>query len=116
MLKKLSLAALVACLGVCVASAQAGGRQDCCDVPKTCYGEPEVKKEKKHGWDVECKDICIPRFRFPWESCCEPRCGRVRTVHVLKKKDACEVEKCYYKWHIVPACESCRPTGSCCGK
>lgn len=74
---------------------------------KTCVATPETTKVKKHCWEVECKDICIPRFRWPWESCCEPACARVKTVKVLKKKEY-ECEKCGYKWTVQSVCEPCQ--------
>lgn len=106
----------------------------CCDCPdcghKVCIAKPTTTKVSKTVYSVEKKDVCIPRFRFPWQiksgcngsncdaSCdsqggecgCAPRCGRVRTVKVLKKKKI-ECEKCGYKWEITtvestPCCDS----------
>lgn len=78
---------------------------------KVCVAEPEIVKEKKHCWNVECKDICIPHFKWPWESCCTPpKCGRVKTVKVLKKVEY-ECEKCGCKWHVTQVdccdCDRC---------
>ncbi len=77
---------------------------------KVCQAEPTTVKEKKHCWEVECKDICIPRFKWWWE-CCEtpPRCGQVKTVKVLKKKEY-ECEKCGYKWEVKTVDCDCCPT------
>lgn len=104
---------------------------------KTCIAKPVTKKVKKTVFNVEKKDICIPKFRFPWQmkkntagsagcdaSCdssngacgssecgCAPKCGRVITVKVLKKKSI-ECEKCGYEWEITTVesvpCDSCQ--------
>lgn len=73
---------------------------------KVCEPSPEVKKEKKTCYDFECKDICIPGIRWPWQPCCEPSCGKVRTVKVLKKFEY-ECEHCGTKWSIVN-CGPCK--------
>jgi hypothetical protein len=78
---------------------------------KVCQPVPGTVKEKKHCWEVECKEICIPLARLPWEPCCAaPKCGKVKTVKVLKKIDY-ECEKCGYKWEVLSA--GCAPCGSC---
>jgi hypothetical protein len=104
------LAALV--LGHAVmALARAGGIQghgcpECgCAV---CHPVQVPVKEKQHCWEVECKQICIPAVRWPWEKCCEPRCGKVKTVKVLKRVDY-ECTKCGYKWEIQAV--DCCPCG-----
>lgn len=104
---------------------------------KTCIAKPVTKKVKKTVFNVEKKDICIPKFRFPWQmkknnaatagcdsSCdssngacgksdcgCAPKCGRVITVKVLKKKSI-ECEKCGYEWEITTVesvpCDTCQ--------
>lgn len=67
---------------------------------KTCCPTPVTIKEKKHCFEVECKDVCIPAVKGPFAPCCEPPpCGRVRTVNVLKKVEY-ECERCGYKWHV----------------
>ncbi|MCA9173698.1 MAG: hypothetical protein KDB14_04355 [Planctomycetales bacterium] len=80
---------------------------------------PKVSKEevKKHCWDIDCKKVCVPRVTFPWQicktqACCgcgdpkckggcpQPaRCGRVRTIHVLKKIEY-KCEHCKYTWEV----------------
>lgn len=125
--------------------AAAYAEDGCCSCPecgaKVCVAKPVTKSVKKTVYSVEKKDICIPRFRFPWQmkkgcggacdangcdsSCdsagcgngcndcgCPPKCGRVKTVKVLKKKSI-ECKKCGYEWEIrtvesVP-CEACGP-------
>ena len=73
---------------------------------RICVPERVTVKEKKHCWEVECKEICIPGFKGPWQSCCEPpACGRVRTVKELKKVEY-ECERCGYRWE--PACATCK--------
>ena len=74
---------------------------------KLCEPTPTTEKDKKHCWCIETKDVCIPHIRWPWQPCCEPpKCGRVRTVKVLKKVEY-ECEKCGYKWEI--KCAGCCP-------
>lgn len=78
---------------------------------KVCVPVPETVKEKKHCWTVECKDICIPHVKWPWQSCCDPpKCGKVRTVKVLKKIEY-ECESCGYKWDIKTVGCSCQGAG-----
>lgn len=64
-----------------------------------CRSVEALVKEKKHRWEVETRQICIPAVRWPWEKCCEPRCGQVKTIKVLKRVDY-ECTKCGYKWEI----------------
>jgi hypothetical protein len=93
-----------------IASAGLGHRHDCCPDcgSSVCVPSFEKVKEKKHCWCVECEQICIPRFRWPWQSCCElPKCGRVKNVKRLKKIEY-ECEKCGCKWDVqsVGCCEN----------
>ena len=82
-----------------------------CDCPqcgvKICVAEAEKTKVKKTTFSVEEKDVCIPRFNWPWQKSCPPKCGHVRTVCVLKKGSR-ECESCGYKWEFttVPAAPS----------
>ena len=70
---------------------------------KICHPVPTVTKVKKHCFEVQCKDICIPGIKGPHRPCCEePPCGRVRTVKVLKKVEF-ECEQCGYKWDVPAA-------------
>lgn len=83
---------------------------DCCCPQcgcKVCTVEPTKTKEKKHCFNVECKEICIPGIRLPWQ-CCDapPNCGKVRTVKVLVKKEY-ECEKCGWKWSVKTVGTSC---------
>jgi hypothetical protein len=110
--------ALICCflLAVCaisIAQAGPGHRHDCCPDcgNAVCVPTFEAKKEKRHYWEVECKQICIPHIRWPWQSPCEPpKCGRVKTVNVLKKVEY-ECEKCGCKWEVKSV--GCCPDGSC---
>lgn len=75
----------------------------CCK--KYCIPERVKEEITKDCWEVECKPVCIPHFRWPWESCCgPPKCAKVRMVHVLKKVEW-ECEVCKYKWN--PVCNEC---------
>lgn len=80
---------------------------------KVCCPEVKVKKETRHCWEVECKEVCIPAVRFPWMDCGQFLCGRVRKVNVLVEKDY-EVDKCEYKWKIL--CKHCGGTAQPCEK
>jgi hypothetical protein len=66
--------------------------------------------EKHHCYEVQCKTICIPKISCPWEKCCTPKCGRVKTVKVLKKVDY-KCEKCGCKWEL--NCVECCPHPQC---
>jgi hypothetical protein len=84
-----------------------------CGRPRlTCTVEEKAEKVKKSCWEVKCKEICIPAVTFPWQKkhgCCRPaRCGKVRIIHVLEKKEY-EVEQCRCKWNLEPTCECPRP-------
>lgn len=100
-----------------VASVALAGNHHCKTCPqchnKVCVPTPETIKVKKHCWDVECKDICIPHVRWPWEDCCAPpKCGKVRTVKVLKKVEY-ECEECGYKWNVQTVDCNCGACASC---
>jgi hypothetical protein len=89
-------------------AAFAGVGHDCCPDcgNAVCVPTIETVKQKKHYWEVECKQICIPHIRWPWQSCCEPpKCGRVKTVSVLKKVEY-ECEKCGCKWEVKNGCSN----------
>ncbi|MFK7777476.1 MAG: hypothetical protein QM501_05070 [Gimesia sp.] len=75
---------------------------------KTCRLHVETLKVKKYCFTIECKDICIPPVRFPWQKCCELKCGKIKTVRVLKKHNY-TCEKCGYKWTVDCQCGSCSP-------
>jgi hypothetical protein len=82
---------------------------------------------EKKCWNVKCEPVCIPKFRWPWEcwgkskggcdsdtccgdSCCgeccncaPPKCGKVKTVKVLKQhKYTCK--ECGYEWDFKCVC------------
>ena len=76
----------------------------------TCYLKVEKGTKEKTCFKVEAKQICIPRVRFPWQAKDEcdgcdsdgtsnARCGRVKTVLVLKKHKY-ECPDCKYTWEI----------------
>ena len=78
-----------------------------CEVTKVC--RPEVKTEKvvKKGWDVECKQICIPPVNCPLFGCCGARCGRVIAVKKLKPDQLECGERCVVEYKLVDACPKC---------
>ena len=91
--------------GVC------GNTNYCSQGCKTCRMHVETLKVKKHCYYIECKDICIPPVRFPWQKCCDLKCGKIKTVRVLKKHNY-TCEKCGYKWTVECNCDSCS-SGNC---
>tara|TARA_R110002111_G_scaffold67_2_gene634 strand:+ start:63687 stop:64145 length:459 start_codon:yes stop_codon:yes gene_type:complete len=92
--------------GAC-GSSNNGCSQGC----KTCRLHMETLKVKKYCFNIECKDICIPPVRFPWQKCCELKCGKIKTVRVLKKHEY-TCEKCGYKWTVENLCGDCN-SGKC---
>ena len=103
-LPRLTLSLVIVLVAAALARAdecQCQARCPRCNV--VCCPSTEIEKEKKTAFDVECKWICVPRVRFPWESCCQPQCAWVRKIHVLKKIEY-QCEKCKYKWTATCAC------------
>lgn len=89
--------------------------EDCaCSTCKTTVKcEPDVHE----CYEIECKKICIPKIRFPWEKCCgAPGCGKVITVKVPKKVEKeCGMKKVYKHEVIdVGCCTSCGSTSCTC--
>ena len=105
----------------CIQKCHSCGEKVCCT-----YAKPG--EETKHCWEVECKEVCIPAVRFPWEcwgakdktQCVDDgfclsrwlpiKCGKVKTVRVLKKVEY-KCPKCEYEHRIecrVP-CADCLP-------
>ena len=90
----------------------------------------EKTTKEKSCFKVETKQICIPKVRFPWHpkvdcgSCdgcdsgghCTARCGRVKTILVLKKHKY-ECPDCKYTWEVASsgACDSGNCDGDCTG-
>ena len=90
-------------------SCDSGCSTGCATCPQcnaSCQLEIKQGKEKKSCFKTECKTICIPKVRFPWQKCCEPRCAKAKTVKVLKKHSY-ECPKCEYKWTPVPCGNGC---------
>lgn len=112
--------------------------QNCCEgCILVCSPECRTVKEKKHGWEVECEHVCIPKVRCPLfnlfgcgsgssvccqncgdnscqgncdGSCQQASCGKIRTVRKLKKVEY-EVEKCVVEWKV----KQCAwDSGKCC--
>lgn len=76
----------------------------CCGSDGACVLKVEPGVEKETCYEVECKEVCIPPVRFPWESCRAPKCGRVRVVARLKEEKR-EKEVCKYEWlAMCPRC------------
>ena len=67
----------------------------------------EVKKENT-CFKVECKAICVPKVRLPWQKLCTPKCAKVKYVHVMRKAKY-ECKSCKKKF--TPVC--CEPCGCC---
>lgn len=80
----------------------------CCrnDCQVTGYCVPEVKKEKvvEEGWDVECKQICIPPVHCPFSNSCEPKCGKVIAVRKLVPDEIECGEECLLSYKLVDPC------------
>lgn len=82
-----------------------GPKHNCCpDCGRSvCRLVREPVADEKYCYQVECKQLCIPKIRWPWQSCCDaPQCGRVKTVKVLKRVEY-ECEACGYRWELQPA-------------
>ncbi|REJ65432.1 MAG: hypothetical protein DWQ31_18235 [Planctomycetota bacterium] len=99
-MKTIAYKLAVAVLLLPAAIAIAGECYDCPDCgAKICRPVEVEKEEKKHGYEVEHKEICVPSFCWPWQKCCKPKCGKVKTVKVLKKVEyKCKV--CGCKWEL----------------
>lgn len=90
-----------------------------CRCPKcntdVCELKAECVKEKQPCFEVEQKLICIPKVSMPWNKCrkctkgccndcdcrgrCSSRCGKTKTVNVLKSSFR-ECPTCKYKWKV----------------
>ncbi len=100
-------AALFGCAAGASVTDEACSPMNCLPCQKnTCCPEAEIKKQTKHCWDVQCKEICIPAIRLPWSKRGQRRCGRVRMVKVLKKVEY-EVETITDHWRIVFSRRQC---------
>jgi hypothetical protein len=98
--------AMAACSPI---SAALADDADCC-CPRCqvrCVPSREIEQRERTAYDVECKWICVPKIRFPWEPCCQPQCAWVRKVKVLKKTEY-ECPHCKYKWTAVCDCPACQ--------
>ncbi len=116
----------VGCLDNCCGSENASSKAVCC--PKRVTVDV-----KKHCWKVECKQNCIPGFRFQcnWkkrckkgcdcgDTCCTsgtgcdcpPKYGRIRCIKVLEKHET-TCEKCGYEWEVKSVCTG--KSGCCSG-
>lgn len=82
----------------------------------TCKTTAKCVPNKKECFEVECKQICVPAIRFPWQKACDPvGCGFVVNHKVLKKSEKECGQKMEYKHEVVevpcaPACATgCAP-------
>lgn len=87
-----------------VAVADQFGCPQCRSCGGACVLKAEPVVEEETCYEVECQQVCIPAVRFPWDSCREPKCGRIRLVSVLKKESR-ETTACKYEWVVV--CSRC---------
>ena len=72
----------------------------CCpNCQAICVLDVKPSKVEKKAFEVECKPICIPRVRFPWQKCDEPACADIKWVRVLTSKKV-ECEECKYSWRV----------------
>ncbi|MCA9150884.1 MAG: hypothetical protein KDA92_16345 [Planctomycetales bacterium] len=115
MFAMLSLAMTLSCVapamaGDCAGSPGCGCHVQCPECSYYCKVEAETEKVKHHCWEVDCKPICVPRVKLPWECGCEPKCAYVKKVHVLKMKEY-ECEKC--KYTFTPVEIGCCNDGCC---
>ena len=96
------------CMGQCLHGHHAQG---------VCCPECKTEPNEKSCYCVECEKICIPAVKFPWESCCVRKPGKVRVVRKLTKKDYECGQKVVWEWpkpEKVPCCTSGH--GCACGQ
>ena len=82
---------------------------ECGPYKATCCPEWVPEKEDHYCWQVERDFVCIPPVKFPWQSCCDLKCGRIRKIHKLKIYEY-ECDVCKFKWNLkkfYPCCSSC---------
>lgn len=79
----------------------------------TCEVKGECVDKKKPCAEIECKPICIPKIRFPWDKCCTPACHEVIMVKSLKMTEKDCGKKMVYKTTVkeVEGGGACCPTG-----
>jgi hypothetical protein len=97
----------------------------CSQLQKVCRTVPEVKKETKTKWIVECEEVCLPGRTQCVDECVtdpnsltgssivttrQPSCGRIITKKKLVKKTEI-IEKPGFKCVVETVCQQC---GHCC--
>lgn len=90
----------------------AGCCAPCECAPLVCRPVWETVPVTKTCFDVECKEICIPKVALPWQQGCNhSRCGKVIAVKTLKKREYECGHKCVCVWHVEPVCcaSDCKP-------
>ncbi|WP_417748521.1 hypothetical protein [Rosistilla oblonga] len=90
----------------------------CADDCACCTLKVDKVDEKKTAWEVECKQVCIPKVVFPWQKRCNPCANNgacVRTVRVLKKKEY-KCPKLEFTWtpKMIGGCGCCGGGNNCC--
>ena len=75
-----------------------------CEVTQICCPEVKTEKVEKEGWDVECKQICIPPIHCPFSDPCEIRCGKVIAVKRLKEDKLECGERCLLEYKLIDPC------------
>jgi hypothetical protein len=79
---------------------------DCCCPScgeKACHVEAKTVKVKKHGYKVECKEICIPKFKFCW-----PWQAKSRSASAC---DGCTSADCTSCSSAAASCTDCARAG-----
>ena len=110
---RLKILLAAAALAFTAQAAVAGDRCCCPGCGKVvCVATCEPHAVDKYCYVVDRKHICIPRFRWPWQMCCRPKCSQVRTVNVLRKVDY-ECEHCGWVWKVMCVGKPCCGASGC---
>lgn len=72
---------------------------------EVCSPKVTTKKVKKRLYEAQCKKVCVPRFRWPWQKC-DGEVGRVRTIHKLAIRIR-TTEKPALDWKSPEICAPC---------
>lgn len=91
----------------------------CADNCACCTLKVEKVDEKHTAWEVECKQVCIPKVVFPWQKRCNPCANNgacVRTVRKLKKTEyKCPTLEFTWTPKMIGGCGCCSGGNGCCG-
>jgi hypothetical protein len=104
-----SFALVLTCIVASVGMAERLPKNTVCD--KICVPTVTPGKQTKTCYEVDYKEICVPGFRLPWSKSCEPVCGHVVRVKVLKQREY-ECPKCDVRWNLeqAPCAYGCQPS------